>query len=215
MIRVFIVDDQEVVRSGLSMIFGSEDDMTVVGGAGSGSDAIAALPSARPDVVLMDIEMPSMNGLDATRLITREPGAPAVIVLTTFDRDDYVFEALSAGAAGFLLKNAPGQQLVDAVRLIAHGAGLLAPEVTRRVIARFARLRPDDSASAAIESLTPRELAVLDLVADGLNNVEIGHALYVSEATVKSHVSNILLKLGCRDRVQAAILAVRAGRGTT
>ncbi len=213
MIRVFIADDQELVRSGLAMIIGSEDDLTVVGHASNGSDAVHSLPAARPDVVLMDIEMPTMNGLEATRRISNQPDAPPVIILTTFDRDDYVFEALSAGAAGFLLKNTAGQQLIDAIRLIANGAGLLAPEITRRVIARFAGAHPEAHASRVIASLTPRELSVLELVADGLNNQEIAHRLYVSEATIKTHVSSIFLKLGCRDRVQAAILAVKAGLG--
>ncbi len=211
MIRVLIVDDQQLVRSGFRLILEAEDDMTVVGEAADGAQAVDLVRRSSPDVVLMDVQMPVMDGLAATRAIVAAPGGPAVVILTTFDRDDYVFEALRAGAAGFLLKNAPPEQLVEAVRVVAAGDGLLAPAVTRRVIAELARRPSTPDPTDLLAPLTDREREVLTLVAAGKSNAEIGAALYLGEATVKTHVSNMLLKLQLRDRVQAVILAYECG----
>jgi DNA-binding NarL/FixJ family response regulator len=212
-IRVVLVDDQQLVRSGFRLILEAEDDVTVVGEASDGAEALDVVARATPDVVLMDVQMPVLDGLAATRELARRPDGPAVLMLTTFDRDDYVFEALRAGAAGFLLKNAPPEQLVDAVRVVAAGEGLLAPTVTRRVIAEFARQVPASSADHAegLARLTDREREVLVLVAGGLSNGEIAARLFLGEATVKTHVSNVLLKLALRDRVQAVVLAYESG----
>jgi DNA-binding NarL/FixJ family response regulator len=210
-IRVLIVDDQQLVRSGFRLILEAEDDMTVVGEAADGAQAVDLVRRSSPDVVLMDVQMPVMDGLAATRAIVAAPGGPAVVILTTFDRDDYVFEALRAGAAGFLLKNAPPEQLVEAVRVVAAGDGLLAPAVTRRVIAELARRPSTPDPTDLLAPLTDREREVLTLVAAGKSNAEIGAALYLGEATVKTHVSNMLLKLQLRDRVQAVILAYECG----
>jgi DNA-binding NarL/FixJ family response regulator len=212
-IRVVVVDDQELVRSGFCVILDTADGITVVGEAGNGEAAVSAVATHHPDVVLMDIRMPGMNGLEATRLITRVPdGAPKVVMLTTFDLDDYVYEALRAGASGFLLKDSPRHDLIAAVRAAAAGDALLAPSVTRRLIEAFARRPPETSPSPArLASLTARERDVLLLLARGRSNAEIAVALFVSEATVKTHVGSVLAKLGLRDRVQAVILAYETG----
>jgi DNA-binding NarL/FixJ family response regulator len=209
-IRVLLVDDQHLVRSGFRMILQAEDDLTVVGEAANGREAVDLVARASPDVVLMDVQMPVMDGLAATRAIAAT-GGPAVLILTTFDRDDYLFEALRAGASGFLLKNAPPEDLVAAVRTVAEGNGLLAPEVTRRVIAECGRSRGALTPPAEIAQLTERELEVLRLVAEGLSNAEIAERLYLGEATVKTHVSNLLLKLQLRDRVKAVVYAYEHG----
>jgi DNA-binding NarL/FixJ family response regulator len=212
-IRVVIVDDQQLVRSGFRLILEAEDDVTVVGEAADGAAALEVIARSDPHVVLMDVQMPVLDGLAATRELARRPTGPAVVILTTFDRDDYVFEALRAGAAGFLLKNAPPEQLVDAVRLVAAGEGLLAPAVTRRVMAEFSRqaVAPSADQAGAIQRLTDREREVLALVAGGLSNAEIARHLVLGEATVKTHVSNVLLKLALRDRVQAVVFAYESG----
>lgn len=213
MIRVLLVDDQALVRTGFRVILDAQPDLEVVGEADDGFDGVARAATLKPDVVCMDVQMPGLDGLEATRQITAEPDAPAVLVLTTFDRDDYLFQALEAGASGFLLKTTTPEQLIDAVRVLASGEALLSPAVTRRVISRFASAPPAPSADddPAIASLTDREADVFRLLADGLSNVEIAAQLYVGEATVKTHVSNILLKLGVRDRVQAVVRAHRTG----
>ena len=211
-IRVVVVDDQELVRSGFCVILDAADGITVVGEAGNGEAAVSVVADHHPDVVLMDIRMPGMDGLAATRLITCAEPAPKVVMLTTFDLDDYVYEALRAGASGFLLKDAPRGDLIAAVRAAAAGDALLAPSVTRRLIEAFARRPPETSpAPARLKSLTARERDVLLLIARGRSNAEIALALFVSEATVKTHVGNVLAKLGLRDRVQAVILAYETG----
>jgi len=211
-IRVLVVDDQELVRSGFCVILEAADGITVVGEAGHGEAAVSAVAAHHPDVVLMDIRMPGMDGLEATRLITRDASAPKVVMLTTFDLDDYVYEALRAGASGFLLKDSPRHDLIAAVRAAAAGDALLAPSVTRRLIEAFARRPPETSPSPSrLASLTARERDVLLLLARGRSNSEIALALFVSEATVKTHVGNVLAKLGLRDRVQAVILAYETG----
>ncbi len=212
-IRVVVVDDQELVRSGFCVILDAADGITVVGEAGNGEAAVAAVAAQHPDVVLMDIRMPGMDGLEATRLITQDsPAAPKVVMLTTFDLDDYVYEALRAGASGFLLKDSPRHDLIAAIRAAAAGDALLAPSVTRRLIEAFARRPPEATPSPSqLASLTARERDVLLLLARGRSNAEIAVALFVSEATVKTHVGNVLAKLGLRDRVQAVILAYETG----
>jgi DNA-binding NarL/FixJ family response regulator len=212
-IRVLVVDDQELVRSGFSVILDAADGITVIGEAANGDAAVAAVAIEQPDVVLMDIRMPGMDGLEATRLITSaSPAAPKVVILTTFDLDDYVYEALRAGASGFLLKDSPRHDLIAAVRAVAAGDALLSPSVTRRLIEAFARRPPETTPSPArLASLTARERDVLLLLARGRSNAEIAASLFVSEATVKTHVGNLLAKLGLRDRVQAAILAYETG----
>jgi DNA-binding NarL/FixJ family response regulator len=212
-IRVLVVDDQELVRAGFSVILDAADGITVVGEAANGESAVAAAAAQHPDVVLMDIRMPGMDGLAATRLITAgSPGAPKVVILTTFDLDDYVYEALRAGASGFLLKDSPRHDLIAAVRAAAGGDALLAPSVTRRLIEAFTRRPPETTPSPSrLASLTARERDVLMLLARGRSNAEIAMALSVSEATVKTHVGNLLAKLGLRDRVQAVILAYETG----
>lgn len=213
LIRVMIVDDQPMMRSGLRMVLESEADFTVVAEAGNGRDALVHAAAALPHVVLMDVQMPGLDGIAATRALVADPELICrVIILTTFDRDDYLFEALRAGASGFLLKNSPPEDLVDAVRVVASGEALLDPAVTRRVIAAAASgslpLTPDPLIS---ESLTERERDVLRLIASGMSNSEIGATLFVGEATVKTHVSNVLLKLAVRDRVQAVVWAYENG----
>ncbi|HUY52827.1 MAG TPA: response regulator transcription factor [Streptosporangiaceae bacterium] len=220
-IRVLVVDDQELVRAGFCVILDAADGISVVGEAANGADAVAAVAAHAPDVVLMDIRMPGMDGLEATRLITRAgpqvstagPEArPKVVILTTFDLDDYVYEALRAGASGFLLKDAPRGDLVAAVRAAAAGDALLAPSVTRLLIEAFAR-RPPAAAPAPsrLASLTGREKDILLLLARGRSNAEIARELFVGEATVKTHIGHLLAKLGLRDRVQAVILAYETG----
>ena len=211
-IRVLVVDDQELVRSGFCVILDTVEDITVVGEAANGEAALAAAVGCQPDVVLMDIRMPGMDGLEATRLLTGSAPAPKVVMLTTFDLDEYVYEALRAGASGFLLKDSPRHDLIAAVRAAAAGDALLAPSVTRRLIEAFARRPPETSPSPSqLASLTARERDVLLLLARGRSNAEIAVGLFVSEATVKTHVGNVLAKLGLRDRVQAVILAYETG----
>jgi DNA-binding NarL/FixJ family response regulator len=211
-IRVLVVDDQELVRSGFCVILDAADGIAVAGEAANGEAAVAAVASTRPDVVLMDIRMPGMDGLAATRVITAAQPAPKVVILTTFDLDDYVYEALRAGASGFLLKDSPRHDLIAAVRAAAAGDALLAPSVTRMLIEAFAQ-RPAAAtpAPSRVASLTARERDVLLLLARGRSNAEIAAALFVSEATVKTHVGNVLAKLDLRDRVQAVILAYETG----
>ena len=212
-IRVLVVDDQELVRSGFSVILDAADGITVIGEAANGDAAVAAVAADQPDVVLMDIRMPGMDGLQATRLITGGSApAPKIVILTTFDLDDYVYEALRAGASGFLLKDSPRHDLIAAVRAAAAGDALLSPSVTRRLIEAFARRPPETMPSPArLASLTARERDVVLLLARGRSNAEIAASLFVSEATVKTHVGNLLAKLELRDRVQAVILAYETG----
>ena len=208
MIRVLIVDDQELVRAGFRMILEAQGDIRVVAEAGDGEDALIAARNARPDVVLMDIRMPRLDGVEATR---RMPDAK-VIILTTFDHDEYVLEALRAGASGFLVKDAPPEELVRAVRVVAAGDALLSPNVTRRLLdGVMSRLGSRSSPPAGFNELTERERDVLQLMARGRSNTEIASQLHVSEATVKTHVSHVLDKLGLRDRVQAVVLAYETG----
>jgi DNA-binding NarL/FixJ family response regulator len=213
-IRVLVVDDQGLVRAGFRMILEAQPDIEVVGEAADGLDAVAAARRLRPDVALMDVRMPRMDGLEATRRLAG-PGVAdpvRVLILTTFDLDEYVYEALRSGASGFLLKDLPREDLVNAVRVVARGEALLAPAVTRRLIEEFARrparAEPD---SAALDALTAREREALALMARGLSNAEIAAALVVSEHTVKTHVGNVLAKLGLRDRIHAVILAYEVG----
>jgi DNA-binding NarL/FixJ family response regulator len=214
-VRVMIVDDQAMVRQGFAALLAAQPDLLVVGDAADGEAAVAAARECRPDVVLMDIRMPVLDGVAATRRITAPgPGLhrPRVLILTTFDLDDYVFEALRAGASGFLLKDAPAAELVHAVRVVAAGEGLLAPSVTRRLIAEFAaRPRPDRPKPARLAALTPRETDVLRLIARGRSNSEIAEDLVVAEQTVKTHVGRILAKLDLRDRAQAVVFAYETG----
>jgi DNA-binding NarL/FixJ family response regulator len=213
-IRVLIVDDQELVRTGFRLFLETQPGLAVVGEAGDGEEAIERVRELRPDVVLMDIRMPTMDGVEATAKLTSgaiEP-APRVLVLTTFDLDEYVFGALRAGAAGFLLKDAPRERLIEAIRVVHSGEALLSPSITRRLIEDFAaRSDPIEPAAAVLAELTPREREVLVLVAHGLSNAEIAARLVVTEATVKSHVGAVLLKLGLRDRVQAVVFAYEHG----
>jgi DNA-binding NarL/FixJ family response regulator len=211
MIGVLLVDDQHLVRSGFRMILEGEPDITVVGEGANGVEGVRLAKTERPDVVLMDIQMPEMDGLEATARIVALDDAPRVIILTTFEHDDYVFSALRNGASGFLLKNAPPDQLIDAVRVVSGGESLLAPSVTRRIIEEFARRPAVQAPPVLADPLTDRELEVLRLVARGRSNAEIAEELYVGEATVKTHVSNVLLKLGVRDRVQAVVWAYEHG----
>ncbi|MCO5970718.1 MULTISPECIES: response regulator [Actinoallomurus] len=211
-IRVLIADDQGMVRSGFSILLNAQPDIEVVGEAVNGEEAVRKTADLRPDVVLMDVRMPVLDGLAATRRITGWPDHPGVLVLTTFDLDDYVYEALRAGASGFLLKDASAQELSDAVRVVAAGEALLAPTVTRRLIAEFARLgAPKAPDRKRLEGLTDRETEVLGLVARGLSNAEIAERLVVAEQTVKTHVGRILMKLGLRDRTQAVVYAYETG----
>ncbi len=213
-IRVVVVDDQALVRAGFRMILDAEPDITVVGEAANGLEAITLVERARPHVVLMDIRMPGMDGVEATGHLTAERGEggdPHVLMLTTFDLDEYVFAALRAGASGFLLKDTPAEDLVDAVRLVASGDGLLAPAVTRRVIEAFATQPLPAAAPVELSRLTDREQEVLVLMARGRSNSEIAGDLHVSETTVKTHVGRVLLKLHLRDRVQAVVLAYESG----
>jgi DNA-binding NarL/FixJ family response regulator len=211
MICVLIVDDQRLVRSGFRMILGTEPGITVVGEAADGAEAVEAARELAPDVVLMDIRMPGMDGLEATRrIVDGSDEAPRVLVLTTFDLDEYVYEALRAGASGFLLKDAPEEQLVAGVRIVADGGALFAPAVTRRLIEEFAS-RSSPAPPPALDELTAREVDVLKLLARGQSNAEIARELFVSDHTVKTHVARILQKLDLRDRTQAVIAAYESG----
>ena len=223
-IRVLVVDDQSLVRGGFRTILDSEDGIEVVGEAANGEEAIAAVAALSPDVVCMDVQMPGMDGLEATRRITAdEASAAAVLVLTTFNREDYLFAALEAGASGFLLKNSSPEQLIEAVQVVARGDALLSPDVTRRVIEAVAdRVRHapgtveqaaarEPQAAPELETLTDREREVLEQLAAGLSNAEIADRLWVGEATVKTHVSKVLMKLGLRDRVHAVVYAYEHG----
>jgi DNA-binding NarL/FixJ family response regulator len=211
-IRVLIADDQALLRGGFRMILESQKDIEVVGEAADGREALEQARELQPDVVLMDIRMPELDGLEATRQLVAADGAPRVLILTTFDLDEYVYEAMKAGASGFLLKEVRPEQLADAVRVIAAGETLVAPAITRRLIEEFVRRRPPGSgAPDEISELTERELEVLRLVARGLSNSEIAATLFLSEATVKTHITHLLAKLRLRDRVQAVVLAYESG----
>ena len=212
-IRVLIADDQMMVRQGFTVLLNTQPDIEVVGQAVDGLDAIVKVAELAPDVVLMDIRMPELGGIEATRRITEKTPEIRVLVLTTFDLDEYVYEALHAGASGFLLKDASADQLADAVRVVAAGDALLAPGVTRRLIAEFSRLRktPRPASRTRVGELTERETEVLALIAQGLSNGEIAGRLVVAEQTVKTHVGRILVKLGLRDRTQAAVFAFETG----
>ncbi|HSH83182.1 MAG TPA: response regulator transcription factor [Herpetosiphonaceae bacterium] len=211
-IRVVIADDQALVRTGFRVILNSEPDIEVVGEARDGREAVEVTQLRNPDVVLMDIRMPHMNGLEATRRIVTDPHTgPRVLILTTFDLDEYVYEALRSGASGFLLKDDPAEQLITAVRVVARGDALLAPQITRRLIAEFARHQPPAHKPEGLKALTEREMEVLKLVARGNTNAEIARELYVSETTIRTHVGHLLSKLGLRDRVQAVVLAYETG----
>ncbi|HEY2674751.1 MAG TPA: response regulator transcription factor [Rugosimonospora sp.] len=220
MIRVVIVDDQSLVRAGFRMVLASQTDIEVVGEAGDGAEALRLLARTRADVVVMDIRMPIMDGVEATRRLCgadrggRDQGGegPRVLVLTTFDTDADAFAALQAGASGFLLKNVPPEDLLSAVRVVAGGEAVVAPRITRRLLDRFAgQLAPRPGDTGRLEQLTDREREVLMLIAQGMSNVEVAERLYVAETTVKTHVGRILTKLGLRDRVQAVVLAYEAG----
>ena len=209
MIRVLIADDQELVRTGFRLILQSEPDLEVAGEAATGREAVALTASLEPDVVLMDIRMPDLDGIEATRQITRANVASRVMILTTFDVDEYVFEALRAGACGFLLKDVAANQLAAGVRMVAAGDALLAPSITRRLIEEFAVSRP--RTPEQVKELTPREMEIFLLVAKGMSNAEIAAKLVIGETTVKTHVTRLLMKLGVRDRIQAVVLAYEAG----
>ncbi len=212
-IGVLLVDDQAMIRQGLRLIIEGEPDLRVVGEASDGAEALEQARRRLPDVVLMDVQMPRLDGLEATRRLLRGDAAghhPRIIMLTTFDLDEYVFEALRAGASGFLLKNAPAADLVAAIRIVAAGDALLAPAITSRVVETFASRRPSAEARRRVESLSPREKEVLDLVAHGLTNAEIAERLVLGEATVKTHIGSLLAKLGARDRVALVIAAYEA-----
>jgi len=212
-IRVVVADDQEVVRAGFSALLDTQPDITVVASAGDGAEAVRVCREQQPDVVVMDVRMPLMDGIEATRELTSaSDGGPRVLVLTTFDLDEYVYDALRSGASGFLLKDAAAERLFDAVRVVAAGDALLAPAVTRRLIGEFARLRPAPGPRPQqLEELTARETEVLRLIAEGLSNAEIAERLVVSEETVKTHVSRVLMKLDLRDRTQAVVAAYESG----
>jgi DNA-binding NarL/FixJ family response regulator len=212
-IRALVVDDQALVRAGFRMILESEPDVVVVGEAGDGESAVAQVGACSPDVVLMDVRMPGVDGIEATRRILgrSDAGSVKVIMLTTFDMDEYVYDALRAGASGFLLKDVPPEQLVDGIRAVVSGESLLAPAITRRMIEVYLDRRAAGPAPAELGSLTPREREILGRIARGLSNAEIATELVVSETTVKTHVGRVLMKLGMRDRVQAVIFAYESG----
>jgi DNA-binding NarL/FixJ family response regulator len=218
-IGIVVADDHEVVRAGFAALLDTQPDFSVLGTAADGADAVSACRSLRPDVVLMDIRMPGTDGITATQQLTAAENPPKVLILTTFDLDEYVFDALRAGASGFLLKDVTAERLFEAVRVVAAGEALLAPAVTRRLISEFARLRPHAAAGGpavagrpgALTARAPRETEVLRLVAEGLSNTEIAARLVVTEETVKTHVSRILAKLGLRDRTQAVVVAYESG----
>jgi DNA-binding NarL/FixJ family response regulator len=209
-IRVLVADDQSMVRAGFRMLLGGEEGIEVVAEASNGLEAVDKAARFEPEVVLMDIRMPELDGLEATRRILSADAAPRVLILTTFDLDEYVYEALRAGASGFVLKDDPPEQLIAAIRTIAAGDALLSPSVTKRVVERFSRI-PHVAPPKELDELSEREREVFRLVAHGLSNAEIGEELYISETTVKTHVTHILSKLGLRDRVQAVVLAYRSG----
>jgi DNA-binding NarL/FixJ family response regulator len=210
-IRVLIADDQELVRTGFRMILTAAGDIEVVGEAANGQDAVVEARASSPDVVLMDVRMPVLDGISATREIIRRSGAdaPRIVILTTFDLDQYVYDALRAGASGFLIKDLPAAQLVAGVRTAAEGEALLAPAITRRLIEQFAA--PPPERPPGLDDLTPRELEIMRHVARGMSNLEIANELIIGEATVKTHVARVLMKLGLRNRVQAVVLAYEAG----
>jgi DNA-binding NarL/FixJ family response regulator len=213
-VRVLIADDQALVRAGFRMILDAEDDIDVVGEASDGLEAVSAAARLKPDVVLMDIRMPELDGIEATRRVLAADGDPPtrVLMLTTFDLNEYVYDALRAGASGFLLKDVPPEQLADGIRVVAGGDALLAPSITRRLIQEFAQAGPPSGPPPkGLDELTARELEVFKLVARGLSNAEIAAELIVSETTVKTHVARMLMKLGLRDRVQAVVLAYESG----
>jgi DNA-binding NarL/FixJ family response regulator len=213
-IRILLVDDQALVRAGFRMILDAETEMEVVGEASDGREAIDQVRALRPEIVLMDIRMPELDGLEATRrILASGDDAPKILMLTTFDLDEYVYEALRAGASGFLLKDTPPEQLVAAIEVISQGEALLSPTITRRVISEFVKgTGPKPQAQfPRLQDLTAREREVLSLIARGLSNAEIAKTLFVSETTVKTHVARILMKLGLRDRVQAVVLAYESG----
>jgi DNA-binding NarL/FixJ family response regulator len=209
-IRVLVADDQAMVRSGFRMLLGSEPDIEVVAEASNGVEAVQKAARFEPTVVLMDIRMPDLDGLQATRQIIAADPAARILILTTFDLDEYVYEALRAGASGFVLKDDPPEQLIAAVRTVAAGDALLSPSVTKRVIKQFTRV-PRPSPPKELDELTDREREIFVLIADGLSNAEIGERLYISDTTVKTHITHIFQKLGVRDRVQAVVLAYRTG----
>jgi len=210
-IRILIVDDQELVRTGFRVVLEAEPDFEVIGEAGDGFSALKAARSTRPDVVLMDIRMPNLDGIEATRRIAGVDGAPRVLILTTFDLDDYVYEALRAGASGFLLKDARAEELCDAVRTVGAGDALLSPTITRKLIESYTRRPPPSAKPDALGELTARELEVLRLLARGMSNNDIARELVVGDATVKTHVARIFSKLDLHDRAQAVVLAYESG----
>ena len=210
-IRILLVDDERLLRTGFSMILRSEPDLAVVGEAADGHAAVAAAAELHPDVVLMDIRMPGLDGLEATRRIVASGSPTRILVLTTFDLDTYVYAALAAGASGFLLKDTPEDQLIGAIRAIAAGNGLFAPSVTRRLIQHFAVQNPTPVSTPALDSLTDREREILKLLAGALTNAEIAGVLYISEHTVRTHVARILAKLQLHDRAQAIVIAYETG----
>jgi DNA-binding NarL/FixJ family response regulator len=209
-IRVLIADDQSMVRAGFRMLIAGEEDMEVVAEATNGLEAVSKAARVHPSIVLMDIRMPELDGLEATRRILAADPAARVLILTTFDLDEYIYQALQAGASGFVLKDDPPEQLIAAIRTVAAGDALLSPTITKRVIKQFARI-PRPEPPKGLDQLTARELEILRLVVDGLSNAEIGQQLYIGETTVKTHVTHILQKLGLRDRVQAVVLAYQSG----
>lgn len=212
MIRVVIVDDQPLARSGLRSIIESEPDMTVVGEAANGAEGVSLITTSRPDVAIMDLRMPILDGIAATAQVVADALDTQILVITTFDDDELVYQALQAGASGFLLKDSTPQQMIGAIRTVCQGHAILAPEITRAVIARYAATRePRRNSGAALDSLTERESEIVVLVAQGLSNREIGHRLFVSEGTVKTHVSNVLTKTGAHSRVQIVALAYESG----
>ena len=214
MIRVALVDDDRLIREGLRMIVANEADLEVVGQAGNGREAIALVREQEIDVMLMDIRMPAMDGIEATRQIVELDGAPRIIILTTFELDEYVFEALRAGASGFLLKRIPPEQLLEGIRVVAAGEALLSPSVTRRLIEAFTRkapVRADPAQSQRVSVLTPRELEVLAGIGRGLSNQELAEQLFIADNTVKTHVKRVFTKIEARDRAQAVVIAYQAG----
>ncbi len=211
MIRVLIADDEPLIRSGFRYILDDEADIDVVGEAGDGAESVARVGALQPDIVVMDVRMPGIDGIEATRRILASTTGTRVLMLTTFDRDEYVYEALRAGASAFLLKSAPSERLVSGVRVVAAGESLLAPEITRRLIEEHVRRRPPVPVETALSELTERELEVLHLVARGRSNSEIARDLFLSHATVKTYVTRILTKLGLRDRTQAVVFAYESG----